>query len=169
MEEIWKVCFEDYEISNFGNCRRKLKTGDYNNVKGYIYNRGYKCIQLKRDGKRITKLFHHLVAEQFIGPRPEGLIVDHIDRNKLNNNVSNLRYVTYTENNRNTVKYRDDITETDITKRNLIIKKKNYQKNKEKRLQYQREYYEKNIEKISQQRKELYQKKKLEKELASTC
>ena len=41
---------------------------------------------------------HHLVAEAFIGPRPEGLTIDHIDNNKLNNHYSNLEYVTLQEN-----------------------------------------------------------------------
>lgn len=44
---------------------------------------------------------HQLVAETFL-QNPEGKrYIDHIDRNKLNNDVSNLRYVTQAENNMN--------------------------------------------------------------------
>ena len=62
MEE-WKVAIEMYEISNFGNCRKKLHNGNYNIVKGSLLNRGYKHFQLFRNNKRINYLFHHLVAD----------------------------------------------------------------------------------------------------------
>lgn len=47
-------------------------------------------------------MVHKLVAECFIGPRPNGFVIDHIDRNKLNNSVSNLRYVSVSTNTANT-------------------------------------------------------------------
>lgn len=112
----WKFCFKDYEISNFGNCRRKGKI-----INGSVNNCGYKYFQVNRDGKILNKLFHHSVAECFIGERPIGLVCNHIDRNKLNNNVSNLRYITQLENCRNIDRYRTDITETDPYKRKLIM------------------------------------------------
>ena len=109
MAEEYKICFENYEISNLGNCRKKLiNTGNYIEIKGSIMNRGYKYFQVQRDGKRINKLFHHLVAKCFISERPNNLVIDHIDRNKLNNNVSNLRYITQEENMRNTDNYMSD-------------------------------------------------------------
>lgn len=43
---------------------------------------------------------HDLVAAAFIGPKPEGLQVDHGDRNKANNASWNLEYVTNLENTR---------------------------------------------------------------------
>ena len=41
---------------------------------------------------------HHLVAEAFLGPRPDGYVVDHIDGNVKNNRAVNLRYVTTSHN-----------------------------------------------------------------------
>lgn len=51
------------------------------------------------------RYIHQIVAETFLDkPFGHNLTVDHIDRNKLNNNVSNLRWVTKSEQamNRNT-------------------------------------------------------------------
>lgn len=112
--EIFKQCdgfLNSYEISNLGNLRRKLLGGGYKNVKGCILNRGlgYKYIQIQRDGIRYNFLFHHLVAKHFIGERPEGKVIDHIDRNSLNNNVENLRYCSQLENMRNSKIYKSHI------------------------------------------------------------
>lgn len=41
---------------------------------------------------------HELVITTFIGPRPDDMEIDHIDRNRANNKLSNLRYVTHQEN-----------------------------------------------------------------------
>ncbi len=57
----------------------------------------------------------------FKGERPEKLVIDHIDRDKLNNHIDNLRYVSQKENLKNTSKYRDDIKETDLKKRHNIV------------------------------------------------
>jgi len=55
---------------------------------------GYPSVHLCKDSHVKKKTVHSLVAEAFLGHRPEGLVVDHIDRNKKNSNLSNLRYVT---------------------------------------------------------------------------
>jgi hypothetical protein len=150
MEEIWKSCYEDYEISNLGNCRRKLLGGGFKEIKGSILNRGYRYFQVSRDGKRINKLFHHLVAEQFLGERPDNNVIDHIDRNSLNNNVSNLRYVTQKENMKNTDRYLTHIIEDDPKKRAIIREKEYVEKNREIVLAKKKEYYQKNKSKFSE-------------------
>ena len=82
MEEYRKF-FEDYEISNFGNCRRLLKTGEYRQLTGTIMNRGYRYIQVMRNKKRLNFLFHQQVAYCFIGERPGKLVIDHY-RSEIN-------------------------------------------------------------------------------------
>jgi len=41
---------------------------------------------------------HSLIARTFLGPRPPGLVVAHLDGNKNNNHVNNLKYLTQREN-----------------------------------------------------------------------
>jgi hypothetical protein len=64
---------------------------------------GYLKITLTKNKIKKTFTVHRLVAIAFI-PNPEKkLNTDHIDNNRLNNNVENLRWATVQENNRNCV------------------------------------------------------------------
>lgn len=78
---------------------------------GFVYNRktkmllknsinfdGYNHVTLYHNGNRYRKLVHRLVAEAFI-PNPENKPeVNHKDGNKTNNDISNLEWVTHSEN-----------------------------------------------------------------------
>jgi hypothetical protein len=148
MEEEYKKCIEDYEISNVGNVRRLLKNGSYTILKCSIQNKGYKYFQIKRNNKSKNYLIHQLVAEYFIGPRPENLDIDHIDRNKLNNKLENLRYVSHLENMRNTHRYVSQFP-PDTEDRQQKVCKKYREEHKEELTKKKKEYYEKNKEKIN--------------------
>ena len=104
MEE-WKQIkdYECYDVSSFG----RVRSLNYRNKKGNIHilkntknPQGYYQVNL---GRNNIKLVHILVCLTFIGERPDGCQIDHIDRNPSNNNLSNLRYVTPRQNqfNRN--------------------------------------------------------------------
>lgn len=152
MEE-YKLYIYDYEISNLGNIRRKMNSGNYKVVSGSTGNRGYKYFQLNRDGKRINHLVHHAVAKLFIGDRPENLVIDHIDRNKLNNNVSNLRYITQKENcfNQDCVISSIPQNEEDRKKKVALLWS---EKNRDVILQKKNDYYYKNKDRLLKQQKE---------------
>ena len=105
-KEIWKdvVGYEGlYQVSNLGNIR-SLNYSRTKKVKilKQSTNR-YKYVSLSKLNNTKTKTIHSLVAEAFIGER-NGLMIDHIDMDKLNNSASNLRYVTNRENQHNTLK-----------------------------------------------------------------
>ena len=68
-------------------------------------------------GRGNSRLVHHLVAEAFIGPRPPGLDVAHADGDGGNNRLSNLRYATRSENNRDLARRGDArLTPADVAR-----------------------------------------------------
>ena len=123
MTEIFKKLKypnQNYEISNYGRLRRKLKdiraikknnNNSYKYINGHIRikkkgNYIYKVREAKLtkpNGKRQSFFYHCLIAEAFLGKRPmesngKPYVVDHIDGNSLNNNLSNLQYITHADN-----------------------------------------------------------------------
>ena len=100
--ETWKTILENenYEVSNFGNVRnkhnKKLLTGDVNNI-------GYRRVILYY-GKKQRFFVHRLVAFYFCEGYAEGLVVNHKDGCKLNNNADNLEWVTRSENDLHAVR-----------------------------------------------------------------
>lgn len=116
--EIWKpvLGWEDaYEVSNLGRVRSvdrvaMRKDGKPLKVKGRILlakpnGRGYPRVTLNRGGESGWALVHRLVADAFLDA-PDGeigclrgqFVINHKDGNKINNAVSNLEWVTTSEN-----------------------------------------------------------------------
>jgi len=108
--EEWKDIpdIENYQCSNLG----RIKSLDRYAPKGDTI-RFYKGVIRKQnvDKKKYLNTMlnykryrvHNLVALTFFGTRPEGYQCDHIDANRQNNQVSNLRYVTCKENVHNPI------------------------------------------------------------------
>jgi hypothetical protein len=59
---------------------------------------GYLQVGLQVNGKRVRKYVHRLVAEAFLGICNSGLEVNHIDADKSNNRLTNLEYITHSQN-----------------------------------------------------------------------
>lgn len=67
-------------------------------LRQYEVNSGYMCTDLWSRNKPKKLSVHRIVARVFLGKCPKGYEVDHIDGDKKNNHVSNLRYIPMQEN-----------------------------------------------------------------------
>ena len=119
MEEVYVPVknFEEYKISNYGNVKGKsgiILKGSCTKAGGF-----YKTVCFYKNKKHYTKRVHRLVAMHFI-PNPEKKYsVDHIDRNKQNNKITNLRWATRQEQSDNRKTFRD-IKHINISKERYI-------------------------------------------------
>jgi hypothetical protein len=94
------VNYANYTIHPDGTVYSK----NYNRcIKTFLNDTGYLRIRLSNEVNKKNILIHRLVAEHYI-PNPNNYTqVDHINRIKTDNNVSNLRWVTHRENQHNKV------------------------------------------------------------------
>lgn len=107
MTEVWKSIAGvegDYEVSSLGNVR-SLKYGKERLLKLYEVTKGYLAVDLCKNGMAFRKSVkvHVLVAESFLGIRPEGLVIRHLDGDNTNNDVTNLEYGTPHQNQQDSV------------------------------------------------------------------
>jgi hypothetical protein len=93
--------YESYSITSEGEVANH-KSGRF--LKQSNHTDGYKVVRLAK-GKR-SKLFyvHRLVATAFLPTSANESQVDHIDRNRSNNNLENLRWVSRSVNHQNRTK-----------------------------------------------------------------
>lgn len=138
-----------YQITNDGkvfSCKRNKY------LKPKVDKYGYECVRLSKNG--IVKYFtiHRLVAKTYI-PLVEGMnVVNHIDSNKLNNNVNNLEWTTVSGNTKhcynNNNKFREQVLNnskigSEKRKKKIVIKGIKFNSQKEAS-----DYYKVNIKTI---------------------
>lgn len=102
--EEWRTIpgWPGYEVSNLGNLR-SLKPGKQGPKVARLDRRGYWRVSLSVAGVTKNRRVHQLVALAFLGPRPDGCEVRHLDGNRTNNNAENLAYGTSAENRADTL------------------------------------------------------------------
>ncbi len=98
--EMWRLIngYDNYEVSSHGRVRNNQTM---HILKPALNGGGYFQIALCKNGKRKSTRIHQVVAEAYCEMPIMYDCIDHIDRNKKNNHFKNLRYCTFSENNKN--------------------------------------------------------------------
>ena len=95
-----------YEASSHGRIRSlpRIAKGPrgHHRLKGKVLStpplREYPVVQLSKAGRATSFRVHVLVAVAFLGDHRRDKVVNHIDGDKSNNHLSNLEWVTYSDN-----------------------------------------------------------------------
>jgi hypothetical protein len=91
--------YDNYFVNKDGEVKNNKKG---NILKSRDNGSGYYIVDLCKQGKKKTHSVHRLIGIAFIEKTNEKYdCVDHIDRNSRNNNISNLRWIDKSGNNRN--------------------------------------------------------------------
>lgn len=105
-----------YEVSDYGRVRSlerevySRQWGNYRRVPGRYLSlgdkgRGYRAVNMCREGKQRSAMVHRLVTSAFVGPCPAGMEVCHKNGDPSDNRLANLRYGTSSENKRDSVRH----------------------------------------------------------------
>ena len=109
MDETWEAVlgYEGLkEVSTDGRVKSAPRRGTRGGIlKLSVRRDGYAQVNLYRDGVERTPRVHRLVMEAFAGPCPPGLETRHLDGDRLNNTVDNLRYGTHAENVQDSIRH----------------------------------------------------------------
>lgn len=107
-----------YQVSDLGRVRhlpRRIRFVSKNGNEAWrttvlrvcapnVTREGYALAHLQVDGVRATPTVHELVLAAFVGDRPAGFDVNHINGVKTDNRLANLEYVTRSDNRRHAVR-----------------------------------------------------------------
>jgi hypothetical protein len=102
--------YEGYQASSIGRVRSNFLLGGHGRRGAWRVRKlckmssGYPSLSVVVGGTRSSPAVHWLVAAAFLGPRPAGFEINHIDGVKSNNRVGNLEYVTVSENKRHAIR-----------------------------------------------------------------
>ena len=100
INEEWRSinCYINYQVSNVGRVRNS-RTGRI--LKPALSKTGYLTVRISKNSKAKTHNIHQLVAREFLRNPFDLKCIDHIDGNRSNNNLDNLRLCSHSQNGGN--------------------------------------------------------------------
>jgi len=90
-----------YDVSDMGRMRLSRARGNIrvsHHILKLFKKSGYLCVNLSYAGRKKMWYIHRLVLETFRGPCPPEMEAIHIDEDRLNNSLRNLKWGTHKEN-----------------------------------------------------------------------
>lgn len=96
--EEWRPYAGYYEVSNLGRVRHVRVLVPRTTTKRKSNCGGYKEVTMFVHGIRMTRMVHRMVLDAFFRPKEAGEICRHLDGDKANNQLTNLRWGTQQEN-----------------------------------------------------------------------
>jgi hypothetical protein len=99
-----------YEVSNLGRVRSTRRRGTTGRVLAIHPNgEGYAVAPLWRNNRVARPNVHRIVMAAFAGPCPDGLVVRHLNGNRMDPRLVNLTYGTAQENALDRVRHATDV------------------------------------------------------------
>ena len=101
VNECWRSvsAYENYQVSNIGRVRNVSTS----RILKPCINQGYYQVKLCKNNLAKAHKIHKLVANEFLikPDTDDKLIIDHINRNRTDNQITNLRWASYEQNSWN--------------------------------------------------------------------
>lgn len=92
----YETCYEVSDLGRVRSLRRPHCSGRI--IRPKTNTKGYPAVSLCMDGVARVREIHLLICQAFLGPAPAGLEIRHLNGQRKDARLANLRYGTRSEN-----------------------------------------------------------------------